>query len=467
MGCEETVRGLAAVLILVACASCAGMAPPSPRPNWEEQGGLFIYLAKGSRSPTSGEGLAITNLAAVQDDGFLVPLSTLSAPHDKTVPDSERLLAWGTLPPGRYSGLSFRWSMGNKSLLSDSGEPLLVTGPFNVARRRAAVLSLNITWSASGEGETGLIPAFSAFSPAKPAPALIALASCRGSNHLAVFDKLTGKIAGIIPLGQEPEGIALREETHRAFIAESAEDAIDLVDLLENAVIERLRLTGGDDPADLALTGDHRILLCVNRGSGTVSFIDSNSLSETTRIQVGQGPESMVVDAFGRRAYVFNTRSNTISVLDVPGQTVVRTIPTESGPFRGQLDRSGNRLFVIHESSPYLSVINLPAFELAQKVYVGPGARALAVDQRSGRIYLSRSNTPAVDVYDPVSFMPVDSIPVGGEVTFLAIDAESGNLYPTMAGDGQVHIINLVSRKVVAVVDVGYDPVRVAFFGRP
>lgn len=458
------MKGSAALLFLPAlCASCAGLAPPAPRPVLEDQGGAYIYLAPGGRSPDPAAPFQIAGLAALAEDGDLVPLTVSKTGRDTGPSEVERLVAWGPLPPGRYSGLQLTWEAGG-----DTPESATIAGPFTVARRRGSVLTLQVSWLAPEGGPEGVwLPSFAVFPPAKPAPALIALASCSGSNHLAVFDKLTGRIAAIVPTGSGPLGLAIQDQTKRAFVALAGDDAVEMVDLLDNAVLERLRLAGGDEPADLAFTSDQRTLLCVNRGSGTVSFLDAIRLSEIGRIAVGQGAGSLVVDDIGRRAFVFNTAANTISVLDIPGQSVVRTLSTDSGPLYGAIDRTRTQLFVVHDSSPFLSVIDLTSLREVRKVNIGGPASALAVDRRSGRLFLARRGASTVEIFDPLSGMPVDLIPAGGEVAFLAFDPESSHLFLALRDTGRIQIVNQVSKKVVAVVEAGEEPARVAAFGRP
>jgi YVTN family beta-propeller protein len=441
-------------------------------PATAEGGGLALYL-----EPVGQEAVRLTfrlrEIAAVAEDGTKTPLAL--ALRDVAARDvqRERLLAAGELAPGTYSGLALTVESaslqgggpGGDSKLLLPDEPTLIAQPFEIAKRRAVVLTLEFQYRDSIDSGFRFVPLFSPRIPGKLATGLIGVASSSGSSEVTVFDKLSGRIAAVIPTEREPAGMALHQERRRAYVAILGDDAVQTIDLLENAVIDRLALSAGDDPVELALTPDARTLLVANRGSDTVSFVDPGELFEADRVRVGRNPRSIVVDREGVRAYVFNFGSNSISVLDVSRRAVAATIPTESGPVRGKLDRAGTRLFVIHESSPNLTVIDPSALTVEARVYVGAGATALEVDTRSDRIYVARRNTGTIEIYDPMSLLPVDSIAVEGNVAFMSIDPEGNNLFIVLADRDEVRIVRLANNRIVARTDLGRRPYWVSIMG--
>jgi len=76
--------------------------------------------------------------------------------------------------------------------------------------------------------------------------------------------------------------MALDQRTKRAYVALSGEDEVDVIDVANGEVVDRIKLSGGDRPRELALTPDGRTLLVVNTGSNTVSIIDPCRCSNWT-----------------------------------------------------------------------------------------------------------------------------------------------------------------------------------------
>lgn len=462
-------RLASALLVFLLASGCALTRRPAAGPSEEEGGLLVVYLLPLLRD-AARLSFHIDHLSAVREDGAGLPLS-LSLTDVKGGEASERRLGARSLPPGRYSGLSLEVSA--PSLRGDRGEaalvppqgPIAIPAPFTVETRRGIVLSLRLDDRIPLEPGTRFVPVFSAVVPQRPAPGLIGVASSRGSDLVTIFDKITGQVGGVVPTGRLPVGLSVDSERRRAYVAASGDDTIETIGLLEQDVLSRLSLRGGDEPVELALTPDGRTLLSANEGSSTVSVIDAVALVETARVKVGNGPGSILVDPAGRRAYTFDTAASTVTVLDVAARGVVGTIATEAGPLRGQFNRAGDRLYVIHRSSPYLTVIDPPALAVTERVYVGPGATALKVDTQTDQIYLARRGAWAIEIFDPRSFLPIDAIPTDGEVSFLTIDHEGNTLYLVLSESDQVQVLRIVGKEIAARAEVGDDPRRAAVSG--
>jgi YVTN family beta-propeller protein len=259
--------------------------------------------------------------------------------------------------------------------------------------------------------------------------------------------------------------MALDQRVKKVYVTLSGEDAIEVIDITAQEVINRIRLDTGDRPRELALTPDGRSLLVVNNGSNTVSFVDPVSLFELMRIKVGNGPNSILIDSRGRRAFVFNTLSSTITVLDIPLKAVITTLSTDPGPLRGQFNRREDRLYVIHEFSSFLTVIDPTSLSVIRRFPVRMGMNAIKVDPITDLVYLGRKNDVVIEVYDPLAFVSVDVIRTGGTITYMAIDGEENNLYLVNSELRQLMVSNLVSKRTVYEIDVAEEPYWVSVMG--
>jgi YVTN family beta-propeller protein len=465
----KTIRVAAifvASLLLFACQA----RPSLMKPRLEEDGQVFVYLQS---MPQEADRLSfrLEGVSVVRGDGSEVP-ATL---HMKEIIGKElkrdRLLASGDLPPGQYQGFLFRVSgatlQGEEGIaaLPLADEKPMTAVPFTIARKKAQVVSLTFRYRESLPGGIRFAPSFAGEIPGKLATGLIALVTSRGGNTVTVFDKVTGKVAAVVPTGTSPAGMVLNPPLRRAYVAISGDDAVETIDLLGTDVISRGPLTVGDRPEELALTPDRKTLLTANTGSNTVSVVDAASLVERRRIRVGNGPQSILIDRAGRRAFVFNTLSNTVSVLDLGSLEVMATIATDAGPVRGEFNRAGNRLYVLHGHSPYLNVYDAATLSIVRRVYVGTGGTALKVDSRSDLIYLARRGAREIAIYDPFSFLPIDSYRTGEDASYLTIDGEGNNLCAVFPGSSGVRMIHLIGKGTASETEAGEDPFRVTLMG--
>jgi YVTN family beta-propeller protein len=305
---------------------------------------------------------------------------------------------------------------------------------------------------------------FTAGPPQKIASGLLGVVTVEGWGAAALFDKRTGQLAAVIPVGEGPAGLALDAARLRAYVAVSGGDAVAVLDLLEQRVRDRVRLRAGDAPRDVAVTPDGRVLLVANSGSDTVSFVDAHSSVELERIAVAGRPVSILMDPTGRRALVVAERARSVVALNVVTRTLVGSMQTESGPFLARFGgRSGETVLVAHADSPYVTVADAATLAEVGRVYVGIGARSLEVDRRSGKIFVARSRTRRIEVFDGVSLLPVEEIPVPGEVAWLAVEREGNALGVLLTEPPEARILSLFGSGALARVPLGASPWALRF----
>ncbi len=440
------------------------------RPPLEEEGEIYLYLQP---YPQEAERLrfSLEGISAVSGDGREYPLEIFLSEIKASDVRRQRRLAYGRVPPGSYVGISFK---AKKAILKvEDGQadllvpemPVRTDFPFSISRKRAYVISLSFKYRESISGGFSFSPAFSPFIPTRPILSLAGYVSNTISNNITVFDKKLGQVVGMIATGRGPAGMALDQRLRRVYIAASGDDEIEVIDITGGELINAIKLSIGDRPQELALTPDGKILLSLNAGTNTVSFIDPVSMSELNRVNVGMGPRSILIDSKGRRAYVFNTLAGTVSLLDVANRAVITTLSTDPGPLRGQFNQRGDNLYVIHELSSYLTVLDPISFRILKRFSIGPGMNFIRVDAQTDLVYISRKNDTVVGVYNPLSFVSIDFINTGGTIDHMTIDGELNNLYLVNSDKKSLMVSNLVRKKIVFEMDVGEGPYWVTMMG--
>jgi hypothetical protein len=440
------------------------------RPPLEEEGEIYLYLQP---YPQEAERLrfSIEGISAVSLDGREYPFEISLREIKASDARRQRLLAFGRVPAGSYTGLSFKVK---KAILKveDGDADLLVPEapartdfPINISRKRAYVISLSFRYRDSISGGFSFSPVFSPFIPTRPIVSLTGYVSNTISNNITVFDKKLGQVVGMIATGKGPAGMAIDQRLRKVYIAASGEDEIEVIDITGGELTDRIRLSTGDRPQELALTPDGGTLLVLNAGTNSVSFIDPLSMSELNRVNVGMGARSMLIDSTGRRAYVFSTLAGTISVLNIASRAIITTFSTDPGPLRGQFNRRGDNLYVIHEMSSFLAVVDPISFRILKRFSIGPRMNFIKVDARTDMAYIGRKNDPFVGVYNPLSFVPVDFVKTGGTIDCMAIDGDENNLYLVNSDLKGLVVSNLVRKKILFEMDVGEGPYWVTMMG--
>ena len=98
-------------------------------------------------------------------------------------------------------------------------------------------------------------------------------------------------------------------------------------------------------------------------------------------------------------------------------------------------------------------------------MYVGLGARFVKVDPRTDLVYVAPGGEPRVLVFDPASLLPLGAVELPGPVSYMAIDDVEGVMFLLMPERGALAALDLTSRRLLAILDVGPDPVAFALPG--
>jgi YVTN family beta-propeller protein len=449
-------------ILFFLCAGCQTVQTIL-KPALTGEGEIYVYLQP---LPQEANGLSFTldGIVAVRNDGFEEPLSLSLKDFKGGEVKRQRLVAPGRLQPGVDRGLSFKAE--KASVKGEDGEKALIVAEkgervdfsFEVKRKKALVINISFKARESLGSGTSFKPLFTMSIPPKPLIALTGYVTDYASNTISVFDKRSGDIMEVIATGRGPKSVVFNRAGTLAYVVISAEDAIEVIDLLSNAQVNRIQMNTGDNPSEAALTPDGRTLLVVNSGSNTLSFIDPSSNFETSRLNVGNRPVSLLIDPTGSRAYVFNYLSNTISVVNIADRTIGATLATESNPLRGQLSRKGDKLFVFHEWSPNIIVFNTTSLTVLKIIYVGIGVSFIKVDNSTDRLYVAKRHDTQIDIYDPFSAIPMDFLKVAGGASYMLIDDEANNLLLVLPEQNALQSVNLISKKQRFLIDTGNVP---------
>lgn len=413
----------------------------------------------------------VASVSAVASDGserqLELNLRTVGPPES----GRQRQLASGGIPAGSYAGFvvtikaaALKGERGDVALVVPAA-PVRITFPFSLSGRQAALYWLVLDVRASVADGFSFNPVLSVREPSRPIVGNAGFVTNTGSHAITVFDKHLGQAVAAIGGCGGPAGMALDSGRRRLYVACSADDEIQSIDMATGEVVERARLSVGDRPRELALAPDGVTLLSVNSGSGSVCLFKAGPLVLQDRIPVGNGPGSATFDESGSRAFVFNTLASSISVIDIAGRTVTATVSTDAAPTRGLLGRRGDRLYVIHERSPYLTVLDSRQLSLVTRARLTSAASAVALDRVRGLLCIGSSRGPDVEFYDPNALMPVYRMRTGAGASYLRVDLEGNTLYVVDGDDRRLVIGRLTDRKVVAAIDVGQRPYAVAVAG--
>jgi YVTN family beta-propeller protein len=412
----------------------------------------------------------IGELWVQKTDGEKIPLDLhIREVRSRDLLGKQTYLASGFAPPGSYEGISFAITEaivtredGDAALLVPD-DPVRIAQPFDLPQSGILPLFLNLDAAGIVTGGFKFSPSFSLALPSRELTSLTGYVVMSHADRLTVFNRKTLRVTGAVATGRNPRSMVVDTGRGRAYIAVSGDDTVEVLDLFQGNITERIRLRAGDGPGDLALSEDGRILVSANHDSDTLSILDPLQGVETERIKVGQSPNSVVINRKGTRAYVTSSHANNLSVVDLAAGTLSASLSLEEAtPLAVDIDRDEENLFVISEDSPHLIVLDPSALTITDRIYVGTGAISLVIDDLSGLVLIGKKTMAEVAIVDPTVLMPVDRISLKGAAGHMVHDRQENALLVLVPDRNLLQKVDLVNKRVIAETGLDTVPGKVA-----
>ena len=214
-----------------------------------------------------------------------------------------------------------------------------------------------------------------------------------------VLDARSGALVRAVTVGLFPQGVAVDEQTGRAFVTSPGFAGAGLVGVLDTRTGRLLRtVLAGLHPSPLMVdeqTG--RAFVPTNVG---VSVLDTRSGAVLRTVAVGQGRLAglPLLDARSGRVFVV-IRSlaqaplpGSIIVLDARNGAVVRRVALGGSPGLVAVDERAGRVIVLTRGWPgtinHVSILDARTGAILHTLPVGVAAHAMAVDERNGHVFV-------------------------------------------------------------------------------
>ena len=201
-------------------------------------------------------------------------------------------------------------------------------------------INLN-TFEIDGVVPTGAVPKFLQVSP--DGRRLVVANWC--GFDVSVIDTERLIELGRVDLGRHPRGVAITNDSSKAYVTVMGAERIDLVDL-ETLTVESSLTSSGITPRHIVLSDDGKTLFSSNHLMDTVRSIDLETDSLIGTVRTGIQTRSLAVSDDETALYVVNYLDGTISKVRTSDMEILQTISVGGRPVGISYDPMTRRLWI-------------------------------------------------------------------------------------------------------------------------
>jgi YVTN family beta-propeller protein len=214
----------------------------------------------------------------------------------------------------------------------------------------------------------------------------------------------------------------------------------------------------GQIPGMVAVDAHTNRAFVLNSRDNTVSVLDARSGTLLRTVALNRSPETAIVATRTDRVFVLNDESDLVSVLDAARGTVLRTLSVAS--IDAAVDERSSHVFVAGDDA--LTMLDARSGRVLDTERLSAGyAQGIAVDPRTQRAFVTNFGDDTVSVADTTSGHVVRVLRVGRVPVAVAVDVRTGRAFVTNNGSGSVSMLDARSGALLRTIPVGPTPARV------
>jgi YVTN family beta-propeller protein len=158
--------------------------------------------------------------------------------------------------------------------------------------------------------------------------------TAEGDNRVVVVDARAHKKTAELDVGQRPRGVAFSPDGSRAYVTGELDASLTIIDTEAVQVLRRVTVPGeGARPMGAVVSPDGRTVYVTTGRGGTLVALDPETGASKGSVAVGERPWGVALSPDGRYAFTANGPSNDVSVVDTEAMRVVETIKVGTRPW--------------------------------------------------------------------------------------------------------------------------------------
>ncbi len=247
------------------------------------------------------------------------------------------------------------------------------------------------------------------------------------------------------------------------FVEDSKNNQVIALDT-NGKIIKRIAV--GKEPHDIAVSPDNTLIATANKGDGTVTIIDTKTLSIQNSIITDKGAHGVVFSPDGKFIFVANSMGDTLSIIETKNFSQQTKISAGEFPEYVGVTKDGLKFFTVNpgkKGAIFLYDNNGMQSQVIRKIRPnGIDPRGWAASPDSATVAITNMGNDLLYFFDSNIFREISHFTIGTPSEF-ATFLDDDELWVTNINSHYVSIIDVAQKKVVKKIDVGEMPHGIVF----
>jgi YVTN family beta-propeller protein len=259
------------------------------------------------------------------------------------------------------------------------------------------------------------------------------------SNQVTAIDPSTGQVAQYIPVGTNPIRIAMRPDGLVAFVSNTSDNTVSMIDTQTLAEILP-RIPVGRRPQGLAVSPNGKRLYVVHESDNRVFVVNATTGAVIGQVFIppttGASAKDVLVSPDNRFVYVANYANGSVDVISAANGSV-HSIPAAAGPRRLAITPDGAYVLAADYLGDMVTVVDTSTNSFVKNIPVGHQPRGIAITPDGTKTYVTNVNTlGSVSVIRNSDFTVTSTIPVGDTPWHVIVPPAPNNRYAYVSNTG-------------------------------
>jgi YVTN family beta-propeller protein len=195
-------------------------------------------------------------------------------------------------------------------------------------------------------------------------------------GNVVVMTLATGEFSAPIPVGAQPERLALSPDGQRAYVDHLGDGKLSVIDVATAKVIETIPV--GDLPFNPLIIPDGSRLYVGTLLSNLVNVIDTKTNMIVTKIST-DSPNGMAFSRDYKLLYVTNVFSGTVTEISVATDMVLRTAPAGDTPGFIDVTEDNKKALFVHPGGTTVDVLDTQTLKIIDTITTDMGPTVVAI----------------------------------------------------------------------------------------